>query len=206
MIHGSKVTLGQKGMRKGISLVEMLVAIILFGIIGTISYTYYKSYYDTSFAAKQIRVYTLIDQAAQLSNAFDLYNTKNSQDPTSVQDMVDDKIITEIPGQISFITTTGWVLDTAKDINTTDANGTAFTYAINNTDLLPADKVDYCNILNNTAYSESNLTRTSTEQNTSVQLYAFGAATPASEQEFFHCDANATATTFTFVKRPTKSE
>ena len=54
------------GMRKGISLVEMLIAIVLFGVIGTISFIYYKNYYDTSFAAKKLRISVVIDQASQL--------------------------------------------------------------------------------------------------------------------------------------------
>ncbi|MCW9067662.1 MAG: prepilin-type N-terminal cleavage/methylation domain-containing protein, partial [Sulfurimonas sp.] len=35
-------------MRKGISLMEMLVAIILLGILSSVGFTYYKNYYSTA--------------------------------------------------------------------------------------------------------------------------------------------------------------
>ncbi len=205
MIQGSNMTSGHKGMRKGISLVEMLVAIVLFGIIGTISYTYYKNYYDTSFAAKQLRVYTIVDQAAQLSNAFDLYNTKNGVDPLTVDDFVTDRILTQVPVAQPFVTQNGWILDFNVTVNGTDATGTVFKYDVNGTGSAQ-DKLDYCNIMNNTAYKDSNLSRLAGDQNTTIQLYAQGINLTASEQEFFHCDYNATTklSTFVFVKEANK--
>ena len=210
MIHMSNMTRGHKGMRKGISLVEMLIAIVLFGIIGTISYTYYKNYYDVSFAAKQLRVYTIVDQAAQLGNAFDIYNTKNGTDPLAVQDLVDDKILTQVPVAQPFVSDTGWTL--VEDANiTNDSNGTAFIYALDGTNLTPQDTIEYCNILNNVADKDSNLTKLITDQNTSNELYTAGLAGVASEMEFFHCeDSNDGAGTFdglsfVFVKRATKT-
>jgi prepilin-type N-terminal cleavage/methylation domain-containing protein len=53
MIQGSNMTRGRKGMRKGISLVEMLIAIILFGTISMISFKYAANFYDTKLASKK---------------------------------------------------------------------------------------------------------------------------------------------------------
>jgi len=204
MIQGSNMTRGHKGMRKGISLIEMLVAIVLFGIIGTISYTYYKNYYDTSFAAKQLRIYTVVDQAAQLSNAFDLYNTKIGVDPTTVDQLVDQRILTQVPVKQPFVTNTGWVLEENLTIVTGDNTGVAFRYAIdgNNSN---TDKLDYCNILNQTADTAWPLTSTDSDQASIATRWAEGNASVSSEMEFFHCDQNGTAFTYhlTFVKRAT---
>ncbi len=205
MIQGSNMTSGHKGMRKGISLVEMLVAIVLFGIIGTISYTYYKNYYDTSFAAKQLRVYTIVDQAAQLGNAFDLYNTKNGVDAVSVDQFVTDKILTQVPVAQPFVTATGWTLDENVTISGADTTGVAFHYIIDGSGS-NTDKLDYCNILNNTANKDSNLSKLLTDQNTTSELYGAGVLSPTSEFEYFHCEYNSTTPylfSMTFVKRAT---
>lgn len=211
MIQGSNMTRGHKGMRKGISLVEMLVAIVLFGIIGTISYTYYKNYYDTSFAAKQLRVYTIVDQAAQISNGFDLYNTKNGTDLTVLQDLVTDKILTQVPIAQPYVTNTGWTVEHNQSIDGTNDTAIVFQYKIDGLTSSGQDKLDYCNILNNTAFKDSNLSKLLADQNTSQELYAQGLASTASEQEYFHCDGNASAAsngaadyTFTFVKNANK--
>ena len=191
MIHGSKMTSGQKGMRKGISLVEMLIAVVLFGLLGTISYTYYKNYYDISFASKQLRVYTIIDQAAQLSNAFDLYNAKYGVDANETSQFVDAKILTSTPVAQPFVTTTGWDLEeNVTVISAEGATGVVFRYAIDGTGSVQ-DNLDYCNILNNVAFKESNLTRTSAEQNSTETWYAQGIDDAndgnSSEAEYFHC-------------------
>ena len=231
MIQGSNMTRSHKGMRKGISLVEMLVAIVLFGIIGTISYTYYKNYYDTSFAAKQLRVYTIVDQAAQLSNAFDLYNTKNgtdintsvagTADAVALQLLVSDRILTEIPRVQPAISTDGWIFD--DNISVLDkglGGGKAFTYDINNTTLSLQDQVDYCNILNEVALSTWSLDTNNTDtvkaalaptgigidDNKTWEFYAAGIANPLSEMEYFHCADNNSTTTlgsyqYVFIKR-----
>ncbi len=59
------------GMRKGLSLVEMMIAIVLFGVLSTVGYKYYKNFLYTELAAKQARVAALIDPATQLSNAYE---------------------------------------------------------------------------------------------------------------------------------------
>ena len=61
------------GMRKGISLVEMIIAVILFATLAGISVKYYKNFFNTELTAKKARVAALLDQAAQMSNAYDAY-------------------------------------------------------------------------------------------------------------------------------------
>ncbi|MDQ1298907.1 MAG: hypothetical protein QG558_1446, partial [Campylobacterota bacterium] len=41
------------GMRKGISLVEMMITIILFAALATISLKYTKNFFDTGLAAQK---------------------------------------------------------------------------------------------------------------------------------------------------------
>lgn len=142
-------------MRKGISLVEMLMAIVLLGLLGTISYNYYKVYYDVSFAAKQARVYVIIDQAQQLSGAYDLYTVKNGIVPTTITAMVTDKQLTKVPDAIPQVTNTGWVLLPTAEIDDnagagTAANDVAFQYKVDTATGSLTDKINYCNILTNT--------------------------------------------------------
>ena len=171
MIQGSNMTRRHNGMgRKGLSLMEMLVAIILLGIISSIGYNYYKNYYDTSLAAKQVKVSVLIDQAAQLKNAMELYKVKFGQDvniTTTVDDLgngigllLTQRIITEIPAPIPDITTDGFfVANGLGDINSTliqqlngtGANELVLTYELNGTTSAKVDRIAYCNAVNNIA-------------------------------------------------------
>ena len=61
------------GMRKGISLVEMIIAVILFATLATITIKYYKNFFNTELTAKKARIGALLDQGAQVSNAYDVY-------------------------------------------------------------------------------------------------------------------------------------
>jgi prepilin-type N-terminal cleavage/methylation domain-containing protein len=193
MIHTEKMTQGHKGMRKGISLVEMLVAIVLFGIIGTIGYTYYKNYYNTSFAGKQVRIYTLVEQATQLGNAYDLYLAKHGNTPVDINAMVQDKILTQIPAAMPGLTLTGWVLD--ANLSTVDSNNSGqsgFTYVMD-ANITNQTKLDYCNILNNVAYTGWELNNTDSEINGSSDFYRLGDSSGWGELEYFHCaDSNHT--------------
>ena len=219
MIQGSNMTGQDKGMRKGISLVEMLVAIVLFGLIGVISYNYYKVYYDTAFAAKQARVYTILDQAQQLSNAHDLYETKNGANPIIIDNMVTDKIIKEQPPVPMQVSTSGWKLyndQTGADANisielgdssladndvafvlTLDGNATSTTATADK------DLLDYCNILNNTANTTWSLSSTDANITTNIESAEDGYTNISN---YFFCDADENGTTpygyrFVFVKQ-----
>ncbi|MFK5937018.1 MAG: prepilin-type N-terminal cleavage/methylation domain-containing protein [Sulfurimonas sp.] len=206
--HGSRVTRGH-GMRRGISLIEMLMAIVLLGLLGGISFNYYKVYYDVDFAAKQAKVYVILDQATQLSGAHDLYTVKNGLEPTTVAAMVTDKQLLRIPDPIPEITAAGWVLLPAVEVDggTTAANDVAFTYAIDTaagTDL--ASQVDYCNILTNTSSTATwSLSSTATnigaigtdiatgyaEANWGNDYFCYSSAAPAADKTM----------TMVFVKR-----
>ncbi|QOY55846.1 type II secretion system protein [Candidatus Sulfurimonas marisnigri] len=158
------------GMRKGISLMEMLVAIILLGILSSVGFTYYKNYYSTALAAKQIKVAILLDQAAQLKNGLELYAVKTGIDAnSSVADPADadnglgllvaQRIITSIPAVIPDVSDQGWFVSTnTVDIDSTfiqtqggtTLNEQFLTYDLNGT-AVGADRQDYCNALNNIA-------------------------------------------------------
>ncbi len=153
--HGSRVTRGH-GMRSGISLIEMLMAIVLLGVLSTVGFKYYKIYYDTTFAAKQAKVYILIDQAQQLSGAHDLYETKNAKLPANVAALVLDKQLIAAPSVMPEVSATGWVLltpaGTVVDIDggTTPDNDIGFVIDVDTTTGTIQDKLDYCNIVTNT--------------------------------------------------------
>jgi hypothetical protein len=188
---------GHKGMRKGISLVEMLTAIILFGLISVISYNYYKNYYDTTFAAKQTRVYAIIDQGTQISNAYDLYSSKMGVAPTTISQIVDQHILSKVPDLQKELTTTGWVLDgnITTDNNATNGNVVGFNYVLNGT-MTQQDRVDYCNILNNAAKSDYNLSTTAANIKTDTNS---SYADINNTMFCYAADVNASTVTFTFV-------
>ena len=180
MIQGSNMTRSHKGMRKGMSLLELLMAIVLLGILAGLGYKYYKIYYDTSFAVKQAKIYLIMEQAAQLSGAHDLFETKNAIVPNTLFDMVWDRQLKEIPGIPLEMSKEGWKLKTYQTFNiyddkivtsnatysTYDQNGTydgnislagttadndiAFTFKLDGNNTAKQDLLDYCNIVNNT--------------------------------------------------------
>lgn len=160
MIQGSNMTRGRKGMRKGISLVEMLIAIILFGTISMISFKYAANFYDTKLASKKALVASLVEQGAQLSNAYDIYTMQFGVAPTDENNLTQAnvRILTSIPTTITEIGVTGWNLNTAIDA-TGDASATdiAFEFAVTNTG---SDAEEYCAILNNSVSGSVDLNTT----------------------------------------------
>ena len=166
MIQGSNMTRSHKGMRKGISLLELLTAIVLLGILAGVGFKYYKVYYNTSFAAKQAKMYVMIEQAQQLSGAHSLFDTKNGISPINIDYMVLDKQLTVVPPAIPEVSNTGWQLWTHQLVDLYDDNATAdanislsgvtadndiaFILPLDGNGTSDADKLDYCNIINNT--------------------------------------------------------
>jgi prepilin-type N-terminal cleavage/methylation domain-containing protein len=193
MTQGSNMTIGhqgmKKGMRNGLSLIEMLISIVLFGLLSTASFKYYKNYYDTSFAAKQARIYIIIDQAGQLNNAFELYTTKNGADPVDVNSLVTDKILTQVPVTQNLISNAGWQLDLNATVKNSDGNDSDVVFYLSMTDgnASNADKNDYCNILTNAADTSWELNTSRASQVTATTHYAAGRTS-------FFCDANETGT------------
>ncbi len=185
MIQGSNMTGSHKGMRKGISLVEMLIAIVLFGLISAIGYKYYKNFFNVGLAAKQARVSAVIDQATQISTAYDLYVIKTGQLPTSMADLSASNIgiLSETPVAISEITAAGWVLSSTLQLDASaTANDVGFVYAMDAAGLTPSDELDYCNALNNIAKSSWDLNATYTpttvgEIGTNTDMYVTNALT-----------------------------
>lgn len=142
-----------KGMRKGISLVEMLVAIVLFGVLSVLSFTYVKNFYDVDVASKQARISALVEQASQLSNAYDIYTIKYGTTPATLEILSDAAvgILSETPATISEIGTAGWAYTKEADLSSgalgVVAGGSETAYYF---DLLAlADDAKYCAAFNN---------------------------------------------------------
>jgi prepilin-type N-terminal cleavage/methylation domain-containing protein len=139
------------GKRKGISLVEMTIAVILFGVLSTIAMLYYKSLFNIDLTAKKARVAALMDQAYQLSGAYDVFVAQQGVAPTvanlSEFNATNVMILRSLPRDIKEMTTTGW------ELNTSSVNGRpAFQFPIdlNGTggwDVLSDDDF-YCAIFN----------------------------------------------------------
>jgi prepilin-type N-terminal cleavage/methylation domain-containing protein len=165
------------GKRKGISLVEMTIAVILFGVLSTIAMLYYKSLFNIDLTAKKARVAALMDQAYQLSGAYDVFVAQQGVSP-SLADLTDFNasnvlILRSLPRDIREMTTTGWELNVTSVNNhpafqfPIDLNGTGYQ-TLKDDDL-------YCAIfnheLNNTV--ELNVTNNTNfgDMNTSYALY-----------------------------------
>jgi len=198
MKQGSNMTRSHKGMRKGLSLMEMLVAVIMLGILSSVGYNFYKNYFDTSLAAKQIKVAVLIDQASQLKNALELYRIKFGVDVNTTQTLSvlsDQRIITEVPSNMPEVSSTGWILETdVQDINSTliaSQGGTTNNEQLITYDLdqgTVVDKMQYCNALNNIASSGvTDFTVVESDLNTTTSAGAANAA-----NTFFCWDSNST--------------
>jgi Tfp pilus assembly protein PilE len=138
------------GKRKGISLVEMTIAVILFGLLSAIALFYYRSLFNIDLTAKKARVAALMNQAYQLSGAYDIFIAQEGVTP-SLTDLSDLNasnvlILKSLPKDIREMTSTGWELNlTAVAGRPTllfpiDLNGSTYT-------TLPDDDL-YCAIFN----------------------------------------------------------
>jgi len=150
-------TRNHRNMRNGISLIEMMIAIILFGVVAAIGFRYSKNYYDTDLSAKQALVSSVMEQATQMSGAYDIYKAKRGQAPSAVSDLyaADTRILTGKPANVKEITTSGWDLNTSMDIDGAGSTDIAFIYKVD----APSstnDKIEYCNVINNIVNSDWN--------------------------------------------------
>lgn len=165
------------GKRKGISLVEMTIAVILFGVLSTIAMLYYKSLFNIDLTAKKARVAALMDQAYQLSGAYDVFVAQQGVSP-SLSDLTDFNasnvlILRSLPRDIREMTTTGW------ELNITSVNGRpAFQFPIdlNGTSYQSLKDDDlYCAIFNHELNNsvELNVTNNTNfgDMNASYALY-----------------------------------
>ena len=149
MLQGSNMTRSHRGMRSGISLVEMLIAIVLFGVLAVISFKYSKNYINTDLAAKQARVSALIEQATQLSIAYDVYSVKFGTAPTDIIDLNSSnaKILTDIPVAITEIGT-GWSLEAGTYYTGSANSDIAFSFPVTNVTPSTSNE-EYCAVFNN---------------------------------------------------------
>lgn len=168
--------MSSNGKRKGISLVEMTIAIILFAVLSTIALLYYKSLFNVDLTAKKARIAALMDQGYQLSGAYDIYIAQYGRAPT-LQNLYDFNatniaILTELPRVIKELSSIGWELNSSYP----NLNGspTVFTFALDlngsNADWNTSrDDDKYCAIYNH----EIN---TSMDVNVSTPNMDFGSA------------------------------
>ncbi len=145
------------GMRKGISLVEMIIAIILFAALATIGLKYTKLYINTDLQAMKARVAAATDQASQLTQAYTIYKTETGMEPTTINDLnaTTNQIMTHIPGIITEMSTTGWELNTSTG---TGGRNMAFQFHLdlNGTTTGTADE-QYCALWNREFNSSTEL-------------------------------------------------
>ena len=144
------MTQAYTGMRKGISLVEMIIAIVLFAALATISLKYTKNFLNTDMTAKKARVAAVTEQASQLLTSYQIYRTETGGNPTTIGDLNGSAgILTSIPTIVTEVSTLGWQY--AADYNGTglpafymkiDLNGT-----MNTASQIKSGK-EYCSIFN----------------------------------------------------------
>jgi len=140
-------------MRKGISLVEMMIGIILFAALSTIGLKYFKNYINTDLQASKARSAAAMEQGAQLMSAYKLFTTQYGQLSAITElNATATKVMTAIPAIITEMSTTGWTYST--DINGTGKKG--FSMPLDANTSLTSDE-QYCAIWNK-------------EFNTSVEL------------------------------------
>jgi len=160
MIQGRNMEGTYTGMRKGISLVEMMIAIILFGVISIIGFKYSSNFYDTKLASKKALVASLVEQGTQLSNAYDIYSIQFGVAPTDETNLTQAnvQILSAIPTTITEIGTIGWNLNLAIDAdNDTVADDYVFEFDVAGT---TADSSEYCAVLNNIVTTSVDLNTT----------------------------------------------
>ena len=135
-------------MRKGISLVEMIIAIILFAALAAIGLKYSKLYLNTDLQAKKARVAALTDQANQLVQAYTVYKNETGLEPSSINDLNGtSSILHAIPTQITEMSTSaGWQF--AMDYNGSGKSAFYFVIDLNGTTTGTKSDEEYCALFN----------------------------------------------------------
>ena len=170
-------------------------------------FKYYKNFYDISTASKQALVSAVIDQATQLSNAYDIYITKTGVAPNTIGDLSAPsvKILTKTPDDILVITDAadGWKLAKIDvDGSVGGANDTVFQYKVTSAISSAVDKLAFCNVLNNVDDSSYSLDTAKADIGTAATMYD-GTAVAAAGHEFkeLMCYNDGTDLVFAFVKK-----
>lgn len=169
------------GKRKGISLVEMTIAVILFALLSTIAMLYYKSLFNIDLTAKKARVAALMDQGQQLSGAYDIFIAQQGVAP-QITDLSEFNatnvlILRSLPKDITEMTTRGWELNTSAVAGRPafqfpiDLNGTGGWNVLADDDL-------YCAIFNHEINRsiELNVTNNTNFGNVTTQYVRYGDA------------------------------
>jgi type II secretory pathway pseudopilin PulG len=180
-------------MRKGISLVEMIIAIILFAALAAIGLKYAKTYLNTDLQAKKARVAALTDQANQLVQAYTIFKSETGLEPNSIDDLNGtSSILHAIPTQIIEMSTLGW--NFSSDYNGSKKAAFYFVIDLNGTTVGTKSDEEYCALFNR----EFN---TSTELNVSDgQLFGITDANTTKETwGNYFCFSNASDVNTTIV-------
>jgi len=176
------------GMRKGISLVEMIVAVILFATLSAIGIKYYKNFFNTELTAKKARVAALLDQGAQMSNAYDAYIVQvgtiaNLDVNLTELDDANVSILARLPVAIDGMATDradgsgAWELNKTTGISGTSGIALQYKLDMNATGRsITSDDEQYCAIINHEfnasiEYNASNATTFPTSATTAYQNY-----------------------------------
>jgi prepilin-type N-terminal cleavage/methylation domain-containing protein len=163
-------------MRKGISLVEMMIAIILFAALATVGLKYTKNYINTDLQAMKARVAAAMDQGSQLTQAYKLYTTQYGT-PTAIGDLnaTATPVLTSLPATITEMSALGWDLNTSTGVG----SGYAFTMKLdgNTTQTQPAQ---YCQIWNHEFNASVELNVSGTEDAGTAAAPNYVAATALS--------------------------
>jgi type II secretory pathway pseudopilin PulG len=148
-------------MRKGISLVEMIIAIILFAALATIGLKYSKNYINTELQAMKARVAAAMEQAKQLSDAYKIYTVEYGDlNQTSDLNATETRIMTNLPipiNEITAATPIAWEYNSS--ISPTYPTKKAFTMAVDANKSATSDE-QYCKLWNrefNTTIGELNV-------------------------------------------------
>jgi prepilin-type N-terminal cleavage/methylation domain-containing protein len=156
---GYTMTQNYTGMRKGISLVEMMIAIILFAALAAVGLKYTKNYINTDLQAMKARVAAAMDQGSQLAQAYKLFTTQYGAPSTIIDfNATATQVLTGLPAPISEMTKLGW------DYNTTTGVGSGKGFHMlldGNTTAIQSTQ--YCAIWNHEFNSSIDLNVSGTE-------------------------------------------
>jgi len=190
---GYTMTQNYPGMRKGISLVEMMIAIILFAALATVGLKYTKNYINTDLQAMKARVAAAMDQGSQLTQAYKLYTTQYGA-PTAIGDLnaTATPVLTSLPAIITEMSLAGWDLNTSTGVG----SGYAFQMKLdgNTTAKQPAQ---YCQIWNHEFNATVELNVSGTENAGTITAPNYVAPTAIS-----YCYGTAAAGYIVLVKLP----
>jgi prepilin-type N-terminal cleavage/methylation domain-containing protein len=144
-------------MRKGISLVEMMIGIVLFAALSTIALKYAKNYLNTDLQASKARTAAAMEEASQLTSAYKLFTTQYGQlSLISELNATATQVITAIPLKITEMSSAGWDYNSSID----GAGLKAFHMTLDGNTTLTSDE-QYCALWNRefNASVEQNVTQ-----------------------------------------------